>query len=217
MLVIWCVNGLAQAFLWPPLVRLMSTLFSGVTYQQAVVAVTWGGSLGNIALYLAAPALLPFTGVKGVFFMACLCGGAAALVLRHSCPAIQTQPVGPGPKPDGKNPLLLPLVWAVLLAIILQGMLRDGITTWMPVYIDQTFRLGSSFSIFSGTALPLFSLAAIQGPPGSTAACSPTLSCARARFLAWAPFAAWGLPFSHRPTRRCLSGFRRCSPAVCMA
>lgn len=163
MLVIWCVNGLAQAFLWPPLVRLMSSLFSGVTYQQAVVAVTWGGSLGNIALYLAAPALLPFTGVKGVFLMACLCGGVAALVWRHSCPVIQAQPVGPGPKSDGENPLLLPLVWAILFVIILQGMLRDGITTWMPVYIDQTFRLGSAFSIFSGTALPLFSLAAIQG------------------------------------------------------
>lgn len=164
MLAIWCVNGLAQAFLWPPLVRLMSFLFSGETYQQAIVAVTWGGSLGNIALYLGAPALLPFFGVKGVFLAACLCGIGAALVWRRHCPVLPAQPAGrASQKAGGKSPLLLPLVWAILLAIVLQGMLRDGITTWMPVYIDQTFRLGSTFSIFSGTALPLFSLAAIQG------------------------------------------------------
>ncbi len=62
MLGIWCVNGLAQAFLWPPLVRLMSELFSGELYEKAVVAVTWGGSVGNIALYLAAPALIGLLG-----------------------------------------------------------------------------------------------------------------------------------------------------------
>lgn len=37
MLGIWCVNGLAQAFLWPPLVRLMSELFSGELYEKAVI------------------------------------------------------------------------------------------------------------------------------------------------------------------------------------
>lgn len=99
-----------------------------------------------------------------MFLAACLCGVGAALVWRRHCPVLPAQPAGrPSQKAGGKSPLLLPLVWAILLAIVLQGMLRDGITTWMPVYIDQTFRLGSTFSIFSGTVLPLFSLAAIQG------------------------------------------------------
>lgn len=163
MLCIWCVNGLAQAFLWPPLVRLMAQLFSGETYQRAVVVVTWGGSLGNIALYLAAPALLSLAGVKTVFLTACLCGGAAAWVWTFRCPLLPPRAEKREGVVSGKNPLLLPLVWAILFAIILQGILRDGITTWTPVYLDQTFHLGSAFSIFSGTALPLFSLAAIQG------------------------------------------------------
>lgn len=88
MLGIWCVNGLAQAFLWPPLVRLMSELFSGELYEKVVVAVTWGGSVGNIALYLAAPALISLLGVESVFVTAALCALIAAGLLVKKCPLI---------------------------------------------------------------------------------------------------------------------------------
>lgn len=166
MLALWCINGLAQAFLWPPLVRLMAHLFSGDTYQNATVAVTWGGSIGNVLLYLTAPALIALCGLQSVFWAAALCGIAAAVVWFKKCPLLPESPrraeKAAAEKPK-RSPLLLPMVWVIMLAIVLQGLLRDGITTWTPVYIDQTFGLGSTFSILSGTALPLFSLAAIQG------------------------------------------------------
>ncbi len=162
MLLIWCVNGLAQAFMWPPLVRLMAHLFSGETYQQAVVAVTWGGSIGNIALYLGAPVLLSLSGVKAVFLAACLLGVLSAFAWTRRCPILPPRTESRQAAATGRSPLLMPLVWVILLIIVLQGLLRDGITTWTPVYLDQTFHLGSAFSILSGTALPLFSLVAIQ-------------------------------------------------------
>ena len=37
-------------------------------------------------------------------------------------------------------------------------MLRDGVTTWMPTYIDETYKLGSAMSILSGVILPIFSI-----------------------------------------------------------
>ena len=48
-------------------------------------------------------------------------------------------------------PLLL-----ILLAIILQGTLRDGMTTWMPVYMNEVFGMSSAKSILSAAALPVF-------------------------------------------------------------
>ena len=40
----------------------------------------------------------------------------------------------------------------IMLAIMMQGILRDGITTWMPSYISETFHLASSVSILTGIA-----------------------------------------------------------------
>ena len=49
-----------------------------------------------------------------------------------------------------------------MIAIILQGMLRDGVTTWMPSYIADTYHLGTAVSILTGVVLPLFSIICTQ-------------------------------------------------------
>lgn len=163
MLVIWCVNGLAQAFLWPPLVRLMAALFADEEYEKGIVAVTWGGSIGNVTLYLAAPVLITLFGVNSVFIAAALSAVLVIAAMVKKCPSISVRLEERTVSGEGQRALFkMPLVWCIFLTIILQGVLRDGITTWTPVYINETYHLGSSFSILSGTALPLFSLAAIQ-------------------------------------------------------
>ena len=47
---------------------------------------------------------------------------------------------------------------AVCLAIVLQGILRDGVTTWMPVLVSEQFGLPTGASILTGLALPVFSM-----------------------------------------------------------
>ena len=68
-----------------------------------------------------------------------------------------------GKKGDGKHSLFIQLIVdaplvLILLAIVLQGMLRGGITTWMPVYMSETFGMSNAKSILSAAALPLFSV-----------------------------------------------------------
>lgn len=55
MLGIWCINGLAQSFLWPPLVKLMSLLFTHEGYKCVSTRVTWGTALGTVSTPLEAP------------------------------------------------------------------------------------------------------------------------------------------------------------------
>ena len=64
---------------------------------------------------------------------------------------------------SGKKSLFLQLVGdapliVILLAIILQGTLRDGITTWMPVYMSEMFGMSNAKSILSAAALSVFSV-----------------------------------------------------------
>ena len=60
MLCVWCVNGFAQAFMWPPMVRMMASIFSPEDYSRSIVRVNWGASIGTILVYLIAPVLISF-------------------------------------------------------------------------------------------------------------------------------------------------------------
>ena len=50
----------------------------------------------------------------------------------------------------------------IMFTIILQGILRDGVTTWMPSYISETYNISSYISILTGVILPVFSIICFQ-------------------------------------------------------
>lgn len=161
MCAVWCVNGFAQSFMWPPIVRLMSTLLSEHDYQMASVRVSWGSSVGTILLYLLSPLILTVLPWKWVFWLCAIGGGAMLLIWLRTAPDI---PVYAKPKSNGTQMqkrvgIFSPLVIAIMVAIALQGMLRDGVTTWMPSYISETYYLSNGVSILSGVLLPLFGIA----------------------------------------------------------
>jgi OPA family glycerol-3-phosphate transporter-like MFS transporter len=62
MIAVWCVNGFAQAMIWPPLVKIMTAVFTPEVYKKACVRVSWSSSLGTIAVYLLAPACIALSG-----------------------------------------------------------------------------------------------------------------------------------------------------------
>lgn len=76
MLVFWCINGFAQALMWPPMVRLLSDYLDQDTYKKSCVWVGWGSSVGTIFLYLFAPVCIVWKGWRSLFF---LCAGCAVL------------------------------------------------------------------------------------------------------------------------------------------
>lgn len=160
---VWCVNGFAQSFMWPPMVRMMSSLLSERDYQKASVRVSWGSSIGTILLYLLSPMILAVLPWKWVFWICSACGAGMLLLWRKSAPDVPTVVREKTQKTQKqKGVLFTPLILAIMAAIALQGMLRDGVTTWMPSYISETYNLGNGVSILSGVLLPLFGIASFQ-------------------------------------------------------
>ena len=167
--VLWAVNGFAQSLMWPPLVVIMSACLNEADYQKATVRVSWGSSFGTIAVYLLAPVLLPLAGLRSVFLLSALLalsmGLVWAMVFRRTyavyVPAGQSakRTVSGEARMDRTG---LVLIAFILLAILLQGSLRDGVSNWMPTLMADTFRLSSSASILTGVILPLFSLISYQ-------------------------------------------------------
>lgn len=170
LVLLWGINGFAQSLMWPPLVKIMATNLNSADYERACVRVSWGSSIGTVAVYLLSPVIIHALHIRWVF----LFSAAAAVVMllcwrfcydrRFAAPAAaqkQTSAEAPAAAlPFDRRALLL--MGAVILGIILQGFLRDGVTSWTPSYISDIFHMSSSASILSGVVLPLFSIACFQ-------------------------------------------------------
>ncbi len=164
MLVVWCVNGFAQSLMWPPLAKLMIVLLSDDDYKRASVRVSWGSSFGTIFVYLASPILISTAGWRSVFFLSALMGLIMLFAWNKYSFDIEPQKKEALPKEvsKSKGAIFTPVMIFIMLAVVLQGMLRDGVTTWMPTYISDTFNLGSAISILTGVILPIFSILSFQ-------------------------------------------------------
>jgi OPA family glycerol-3-phosphate transporter-like MFS transporter len=49
----------------------------------------------------------------------------------------------------------------ILLCVVIQGVLKDGVTTWVPTYISEIYQLGSVTSILATTLLPVINLGGV--------------------------------------------------------
>lgn len=159
MLGVWCINGFAQSFMWPPMVRLMSSLLSETDYKKVSTRVSWGSSAGTIIVYLLSPLLISAFGWKSVFLFSAVCGIVMIIVWNKvACDVPKSESVLQKENTVSQKSLFTPLMIFVMLAIALQGMLRDGVTTWLPSYISETYNLSNVISILTGVVLPIFSI-----------------------------------------------------------
>lgn len=162
MLAVWCVNGFAQSFMWPPIVKLMTGLLSSDDYNKVMVKVQLGSSTGTIAIYLLAPLLISISSWRLVFIFCAIVGvfmifgwnifGLDVPVGKRAAESVEV---------TQKEKTPATLKWAlafIMLAIIVMGMLRDGVNTWMPSYINETYNLGSVISILTGVVLPILAI-----------------------------------------------------------
>lgn len=168
MVALWGVNGLAQAFLWPPLVRLLNTALSEEQYSRLAPKISLSSSAGTLAVYLLSPLLITAVGWRWVFY---LFAGFTALVAllwltvtgrllgQVDWKAPPAQPVRPARSHGnvGKAALIMAaLLPALLLMAALQGVHRDGVTTWVPTLLSDSLHLPASRSILLVALLQVF-------------------------------------------------------------
>ena len=162
-MVVWGVNGLAQAFMWPPLVKIMASLFTEKDYKKAWVVVSWRSSFGTISVYLLAPLCIWVAGWQSIFWLSAFFAAVMAVIWLKKCPRIGMEEKKSANQAGGGFSVKAMIIMAaIMLIIVLQGILRDGVTTWMPSYVSETFQLNSKIAILTSVILPLFSVAAMQ-------------------------------------------------------
>ncbi len=163
MTAVWGINGLAQAFMWPPLVKILTAATSMEDYAKIAPTIGSSGACGTIAVYLLCPLLIFLSGWKSVFIVTATIAAITAFVwLFVSKKLLKEIAFTAAAKETVKSeeslalPKVLMLILPViLLSIAMQGMLRDGISTWLPTFLTESFRLESVVSILVGVALPI--------------------------------------------------------------
>ncbi len=162
MTAVWSVNGFAQAFMWPPVVKLMTELLDGSNYKKTTVVVSYGASFGTIAAYFISSACVFFGSWRYMFVTSALLGLMMGIFWWKNCPVIDMKHSSDVSVDDGKKSIKLGfpfIVLAIMPIIVLQGALRDGVQTWMPKFIINSFGLEGFMAILlTGLVLPLFAI-----------------------------------------------------------
>ncbi|MBR5044655.1 MAG: MFS transporter [Clostridia bacterium] len=170
--VAWFLNGVCKAMIWPSLVRQMTCDMTDNGFQKGIVWVSIASNVGIVLIYLAVvPAGILLLSWRLAFWFsgaAEVAAGVAWVLLVRTIPsagllktALRAHPEtedGEEKKKRSSLPVILaagiPLLYIVVIA---HGLLRDGVTSWMPDLLQTEFELGDIAAIMSSAILPVFS------------------------------------------------------------
>ncbi len=168
MSVIWGANGIFQSMLWSPLLRIYSETIHERLRHKAVLNIALSLPVGTVCSYLVSTFIIKYTSYKYVFisggiviFIMFLIAFLSFLSIRNGI-AKERRAVllsADNDAPEKTNlwkVILLSGLFVILVPSFLHGMMRDGITNWVPTMITEVYGVSPSLSTFLTIALPIF-------------------------------------------------------------
>ena len=171
MSALWTINGFAQAMIWPPIIKILVAKLTEEEYGYSVIRISSGSSIGVILVYLLSPLLISAWGWESVFVVCALLGLLATVfwfAVKNTVAGERSEKVEDTSKSSAftsfKLPkeAVVPMVF-IMIAIVFQGMLRDGVTTWTPSYLSEVFNMPSEMSILCTVSLAVFTIVSYYG------------------------------------------------------
>jgi OPA family glycerol-3-phosphate transporter-like MFS transporter len=175
MIAVWGLNGLAQAMLWPPIVKILANHLDHATYVTAHLAVTSAAHVATVLLYVFVPICLSFMSWHTVFTVASVLAFLSMAIFAITMRFILPESVGNdnsdaegAAKSDTAHPsrgifsiLRESGIFTVFVCIVVLGFLRDGIESWLPMLYSEAFGRDVSEPTLVSMILPIFSILSI--------------------------------------------------------
>lgn len=177
MAIIWGINGYFQAMIWAPIIRIFAEMLTEADKINCSVNISSSGVVGTLLSYIMSALLIAHFHWKSVFFVASFLLFLVAVVfwfgfqsvltfsnknIERKRNIIEEDREGITEKPklrtDFRTLLFCSEILFILIPIIIHGVLKDGVTAWVPTYISSNFGLTPSFSILLTTVLPIINL-----------------------------------------------------------
>lgn len=172
---LWLVNGICQSVLWPTLISVLSKNIPTEKIRTAMLAMSSTVALGTAIIYgLSSVFSLITNGFFYVFLIASILMILVAVVWfilynkatdnsvivesKQNEVIIQTEESGVvKPKKQVEKAVLFVVVILGLFAVV-DNLVKDGLNTWTPSILKETFALPESLSIILSLVLPILGM-----------------------------------------------------------
>ena len=179
------LTGFCMSMVWPSLLNAMIRLMKDEDKLAYTVHISSSIAAGTLGSYLSSSALLKWFSWKETFFFPGLLLLAIGVLWFLLYPVIcknkeaeesKTDPASSDESsgspqsetdtsltdPDHPLPLkklwLLPCLLGALIPVILHGVIKDGMTSWVPTYFTEVYGVSASFSALISILLPIVNL-----------------------------------------------------------
>ena len=160
---LWLLNGAVQSILWTTLIKTISLRVSDAKIPRAIVVMSTPTAAGTFLAYGISALSDRLGSWKAPFFTATIVLLVTAalwfLLYGRSDPPqrVEKAQARSGPR---ISRAMLPVLALTAGAGIANGFIKDGVTTWVPSVLYESFGLNRSFSILLTLLLPLVSMIA---------------------------------------------------------
>lgn len=175
-IVVWGVNGFAQAMIWPPIVKMLTEYLDGNGYSKACAKITMSSQFSTIIIYIMlVPLCIRFLDWRSAFWIPSVSAAAVLIAWYFVCrklgksaaakPIREVEEKKQESVPQGgsfAHTMLAAGLPLILVAIVLQGFLRDGLTSWTPTFLTEAFGLSADSAIALNVIIPIFGMLAIH-------------------------------------------------------
>lgn len=178
MIIIWCSNGLFQSMLWSPIIRALSEWLPKSRQARAGANISTAIPAGTITTYALSSFILSrgdwrrvFIIEGGLLIFASLVWFAGILAMRSFIAGheglnddeddsrVAAVLPAAGSKTYSMPALLLGTGLAFAVgAILFNGILKDGVTLWVPTFLSEFFKVEPKISAALSTILPIVGL-----------------------------------------------------------
>ncbi len=173
---LWMVNGFALSILWPTLIRLLSESLPQNALSRSTMAMGTTVAGGTLVIYGLSALFALFHLFRPAFYTAAAVDFAVALLWLFFYQKVSTgakeerardtkerkeeEIRAPGIRRAGKHEMRLLYVTVALLCLyaVIVNLTKDGLTTWVPSILKESFAIGDSLSILLTLALPMVAL-----------------------------------------------------------
>ena len=175
MALLWGMNGYFQSMIWAPIIRIFAEMMDEEDKLSSSVNITSSGVVGTLLSYFLSAALLACLPWHFTFYAASVLLLFIAIIFycgftnivknstietdRNPCSRqLPDEKMIPAQNSKFGALLIQSSVLCIVIPAAIHGILKDGITAWVPVYISENFGLTASFSILLTTILPVINL-----------------------------------------------------------
>ncbi len=174
MMLMWGINGYTQAMIWPPIIRIFAERYSDVEKKKCSVDIVSSMAIGTLASYLLSVYAMKYFSWEAAFYLAAgiLIFVSVFWILGYKYVDSHMESktddrfirnehckTNNNHKNNFSKILLSSGLIGILLPVMIHGVLKDGMTQWVPTFIYERFEVTASFSVVVTMVLPLINLA----------------------------------------------------------